>query len=115
MGGLVPVEDGICPQSQIEATFGTLASNAKDVKLSMAAIMQQPMFDMDNKVPPLPFNEEIFQKTLNNSHLRIGYYDSIDDLPTSTAVRRAIRLAKEKLESLGHELVPFPISSEEYH
>ena len=39
--------------------------------------------------------------------LRIGFYEEVDYFPCTPGVRRAIRVAKEKLEALGHELVPF--------
>lgn len=41
------------------------------------------------------------------SKLRIGFYEEVDYFPSTPGVRRAIRIAKEKLEGLGHELIPF--------
>lgn len=40
-------------------------------------------------------------------NLRIGYYEDDGYIPTTPGVRRAIQIAKSKLEALGHELVPF--------
>ncbi len=39
--------------------------------------------------------------------LRIGFYEEVDYFPCTPGIRRAVRVAKEKLEALGHELVPF--------
>ena len=45
--------------------------------------------------------------------MRIGYFESLDTVPTTPAVRRAVRMAKEALEKQGYELVPFPLSKKE--
>jgi Asp-tRNA(Asn)/Glu-tRNA(Gln) amidotransferase A subunit family amidase len=45
--------------------------------------------------------------------MRIGYYDSLPNFEASKAMKRAIRIAKEKLEAVGCTLVPFKISLEE--
>lgn len=39
--------------------------------------------------------------------LRIGFYEEFDYFPATPGVQRAVRIAKEKLEALGHELIPF--------
>jgi Asp-tRNA(Asn)/Glu-tRNA(Gln) amidotransferase A subunit family amidase len=45
--------------------------------------------------------------------LRIGYFYQTPLLSSSTAVKRAVTLAKENLEKLGHELVPFNFNQED--
>jgi Asp-tRNA(Asn)/Glu-tRNA(Gln) amidotransferase A subunit family amidase len=40
-------------------------------------------------------------------NLRIGYYEDDGFFPTTPGIRRAIQIAKAKLEASGHELVPF--------
>lgn len=47
--------------------------------------------------------------------MKVGWYDSLDTMPTTGAVRRAIKIAKESLLSQGFELVPFSLSIEEVH
>ena len=39
--------------------------------------------------------------------LKIGYYEDDCFFPTTPGIRRAIQIAKSKLEASGHELVPF--------
>lgn len=52
-----------------------------------------------------PFiSQQTYQVT---NKLRIGFYEEFDYFPATPGVRRAVRVAKEKLEALGHELVPF--------
>lgn len=45
--------------------------------------------------------------------MRIGYFESLDTLPSSYSTRRSIKLAKEALEGQGFVLVPFILTSEE--
>ena len=45
--------------------------------------------------------------------LRIGYFDSLPLFESSQSVKRAIKIAKEKLEAEGCTLVPFKISYDE--
>ena len=44
---------------------------------------------------------------LNKRKLRIGFFEDTSDLGSGPSVKRAIRMVKEKLERLGHEVVPF--------
>ena len=46
--------------------------------------------------------------------MRIGWFDSMPNFPTSISVKRAISIAKVKLEKEGYILVPFKISKEEH-
>lgn len=76
----------------------------------------------DPDVLPIPWNEHvkqiafIFENLLTNIYkqmfsekrkLRIGYYENDGYFPTTPGIRRAVQIAKSKLEELGHELVPF--------
>ena len=60
----------------------------------------------------MPFDLMRYEATLNKK-MTIGYYDDMSLLPSSDATKRAVRLVKEKLESLGHTLVHFPLSMED--
>ena len=71
----------------------------------------------------MPFREDEYNKTLAKK-MKIGYLCYVDrngretygleSLPISKATERAIKLTREKLTSLGHELVPFVVSYEEF-
>jgi hypothetical protein len=45
--------------------------------------------------------------------MKIGYYDSFGVIPSTEAVKRSIRIAKENLHWLGYELVPFSFTDAE--
>lgn len=80
-------------------------------------------FDPD--LLPIPWNEPVIAFSVSirimstygslisqqmykvTTKLRIGFYQEFDYFPTTPGVRRAVKVAKEKLEALGHELVPF--------
>lgn len=49
-----------------------------------------------------------------NRKLRIGYYDCDGFFPTTPGMKRAVRMAREGLQKLGHELVPFSPSRVDY-
>ncbi|EFX81960.1 hypothetical protein DAPPUDRAFT_210998 [Daphnia pulex] len=58
----------------------------------------------DPDLLPIPWNEKMFSEKRS---LRIGYYEDDGFFPTTPGIRRAIQIAKAKLEASGHELVPF--------
>ncbi|KAK4023161.1 hypothetical protein OUZ56_008590 [Daphnia magna] len=90
----------------IPSVPGILARDSKTVILLCKLLLDdgyiRRYFDPD--LLPIPWNEQMFTVS---SKLRIGYYEECDYFPCTPGVRRAIRIAKEKLEALGHELIPF--------
>lgn len=75
----------------------------------------------DPNILPIPWNDQVAnqgpvhllvvlillwsQIIKTDRKLRIGYYDNDGFFPATPGVRRAVRLAKEKLEAAGHELI----------
>jgi Asp-tRNA(Asn)/Glu-tRNA(Gln) amidotransferase A subunit family amidase len=57
---------------------------------------------------PRPWNDAVFT---SNRKRRIGLMTQIDILPVSAATHRALDEAKQALEAMGHEVVPFTISN----
>ena len=49
-----------------------------------------------------------------SNKLRMGYYEECEYFPCTPGVWRAVRVAKEKLQELGHELIPFVPPRVEY-
>ncbi|XP_046652403.1 fatty acid amide hydrolase 1-like [Daphnia pulicaria] len=90
----------------IPSVPGILARDSKTVIMLCKLLLDdgyiRRYFDPD--LLPIPWNEQMFG--LSNK-LRIGYYEECDYFPCTPGVRRAVRVAKEKLEALGHELIPF--------
>lgn len=44
------------------------------------------------------FREDLYRKTKSGNGIRIGYYDSLQVIPSTDGVKRAINLAKEALQ-----------------
>uniref|UniRef100_H2YXI8 Amidase domain-containing protein n=1 Tax=Ciona savignyi TaxID=51511 RepID=H2YXI8_CIOSA len=85
------------------ASIGPMAPNVDSLVLAMRALACSLMFELDQNLPPLPFNEEDFQSKMP---LRIGYYMTDGYLEAVPSVQRAVRMTKELLEKAGHVLVP---------
>lgn len=70
------------------------------------------------------FRQDAYDKTMSNKKLKLGYLCykdnegniqyGIENLPLSKASTRIIKSVKERLESLGHELIPFEVNQNEY-
>jgi hypothetical protein len=67
---------------------------------------------LDHKVSPCPFREDLYQLG-GSGKIKIGYYDNMPTMPSTVAMKRTVKIAKEALESQGYELVPFNISEQE--
>lgn len=95
--------------------LGPLCKSADDVALAMEAVMIDTMFDMDRTIARMPFNKQVYEQYQNpkQKKIRIGYFDNLKILETSNAVKRAVKMSKEELESQGYELVPFKITYDE--
>ena len=94
--------------------MGPIASSVNDLKIMTEVLFKA--YILDTKLPPLPFDNEAYNSLTGiraSKKLRIGYYDSLPLFESSVSVKRGIKIAKEKLEALGHTLVPFKISLEE--
>jgi Asp-tRNA(Asn)/Glu-tRNA(Gln) amidotransferase A subunit family amidase len=70
------------------------------------------LWTLDNRVPPLPFKNEVYEETLKKK-LIIGYYDELTCFPATASVKRAMELAKKSLIQQGHTLVKIEIPLEE--
>ena len=96
----------------ILATGGPLAKNVSDLAEVLKACWADgsPMLNIDTRMPPIPFNEEIMAAT---RPLTIGYhvtggYTHPNPCPTTV---RATKRVVDALRAAGHHLVPFDPSS----
>uniref|UniRef100_A0A8C1XJH7 Fatty-acid amide hydrolase 1 n=1 Tax=Cyprinus carpio TaxID=7962 RepID=A0A8C1XJH7_CYPCA len=85
-------------------SLGPLAWDVESLALCMQALLCQDMFSLDPTVPPIPFNQEVYE---SSEPLRIGYYENDGYLQPSPSMARAFRETKDLLERAGHTLVPF--------
>jgi Asp-tRNA(Asn)/Glu-tRNA(Gln) amidotransferase A subunit family amidase len=53
----------------------------------------------------------VYQKAINKK-VRIGYFDSYDTMPATSAMRRGVEIARAALEKQGYELVKIKFSED---
>jgi fatty acid amide hydrolase len=84
--------------------FGPMARDVNGIVTLMQALLCPYLFQLDPKVPAIPFRDEIFE---SKRSLRIGYYVNDGYLQAAPACERAVEVAKGILERHGHTLVPW--------
>ncbi|XP_071011633.1 vitamin D3 hydroxylase-associated protein-like [Oncorhynchus clarkii lewisi] len=93
-------------QKSVLSSFGPMARDVDGLALCMQALLCDHMFRLDPTVPPIPFNQQVYQRS---KPLRIGYYENDGYAMPSPSMGRALRETKALLESAGHTLVPFSL------
>ncbi|XP_066521738.1 fatty-acid amide hydrolase 1 [Hoplias malabaricus] len=86
------------------SAIGPMARDVESLALCMRALLCEKMFMLDPTVPPLPFNQKVYECS---DRLRIGYFENDGYLQPSPSMARALRETKKLLEEAGHTLVPF--------
>ncbi|KAF6719175.1 Fatty-acid amide hydrolase 1 [Oryzias melastigma] len=99
--GLVPIYRG---QKSVPSSPGPMARDVDSLVLCMRALLCDHMFSLDPSIPPLPFNEQIYQ---SSRPLRIGFLENDGFTEGSPSMVRAVREVKVLLEQAGHTVVPF--------
>eukprot|EP00347_Sterkiella_histriomuscorum_P000336 403376262 len=101
--------------NHILASQGPLAQCVDDLTIAFKLQLNPDVHHFDHRIVPSVFREEDYQSALNGGqrNMRIGYYQSLETVPASASVRRAVAMAKDALEKQGYELVPFTLSKEE--
>ncbi|KAF4111834.1 fatty-acid amide hydrolase 1 [Onychostoma macrolepis] len=91
-------------QKSVLSSLGPMGRDVESLALCMRALLCQDMFSLDPTIPPIPFNQELYE---SSEPLRIGYYENDGYLQPSPSMARAFRETKDLLERAGHTLVPF--------
>lgn len=91
-------------QKTVLSTPGPMAKDVDSLALFMKAESCKRMVFLDPTIPLLPFDEEIYQ---SRNSLRIGYFDHLEQTPTSPSMSRGVQEVRALLEQAGHTLVPF--------
>ncbi|KAK3574589.1 hypothetical protein QTP86_011244 [Hemibagrus guttatus] len=86
------------------SSFGPMAHDVESLALCMRALLCTDMFTLDPTVPPIPFNQQVYESL---EPLRIGYYENDGYHQPSPSMSRALRETKELLEKAGHTLIRF--------
>lgn len=100
IGGVVPVPNNSLPQTTIIPSMGPIGSSVNDIKIMTEVLFKAYMHD--SLLPPLPFNNDTYNEIVQlrtSRKLKIGYYDTLPLFESSDSIKRAIRIAKEKLEA----------------
>nr|CAH0098966.1 unnamed protein product [Daphnia galeata] len=94
------------PQESVAPVPGIMARDSKTVVTITKLLLHDNHLQIhgDPDLLPIPWNEKMFSE---KKKLKIGYYEDDGFFPTTPGIRRAIQIAKSKLEASGHELVPF--------
>nr|CAH8839379.1 unnamed protein product [Trichobilharzia regenti] len=88
-----------------------MGKRVDDLAKLMRTLLTPKMFELDPSVPPLVFNEIIYEGR-DKTNLCIGYYEALDDpslIATVPSIRRAIRESVSVLKRNGHQVVPFNV------
>ncbi|XP_053492952.1 vitamin D3 hydroxylase-associated protein [Ictalurus furcatus] len=85
-------------------SVGPMARDVESLALCMRALLCPDMFTLDPTVPPIPFNQQVYE---SSEPLRIGYYENDGYFQPSPSMSRALLETKELLEKAGHTLIPF--------
>uniref|UniRef100_A0A8C8HRS3 Fatty-acid amide hydrolase 1 n=1 Tax=Oncorhynchus tshawytscha TaxID=74940 RepID=A0A8C8HRS3_ONCTS len=91
-------------QKSVLSSLGPMARDVDSLALCMQALLCDHMFRLDPTVPPIPFNQQVYQ---SSKPLRIGYYENDGYAMPSPSMGRALRETKALLEKAGHTLVSF--------
>ncbi|KAI4889973.1 hypothetical protein NFI96_024360 [Prochilodus magdalenae] len=86
------------------SSIGPMARDVESLALCMRALLCKDMFTLDPTVPPIPFNQQVYE---SSDRLRIGYYENDGYLQPSPSMVRALQETKKLLEQAGHTLIPF--------
>ncbi|XP_045079425.1 fatty-acid amide hydrolase 1-like isoform X1 [Coregonus clupeaformis] len=86
-------------QKSVLSSLGPMARDVDSLALCMQALLWDHMFTLDPMVPPIPFNQQVYQ---SSKPLRIGYYENDGYTMPSPSMGRALRETKALLERAGH-------------
>lgn len=90
--------------SPFRAVDGPLAHEMSDITTFFRHFWTEKINSIDQNSPSFVFDEEKY-RDVKTKKPRIGYVESFISAPTSTAVKRSLWIAIEKLRGLGYEVV----------
>lgn len=86
---------------------GPLTKNVEDLVYLYRLYMSKDLFELDQRIPRLIFNEKLYRCDIP---LRIGVITNIDAIATlSPPMKRAVVIASHALSSQGHDVIPIEI------
>ncbi|XP_052799588.1 fatty-acid amide hydrolase 1-like isoform X2 [Mya arenaria] len=91
-------------QTLVSGTVGPMARDLQGLITATKVLLNDLHFDLDPAVAPLKFRSEILE---SKRPLKIGFYTDDRNVPSVPACARAVLLAKQALETMGHSVVEF--------
>ncbi len=65
-----------------------MGHTVEDIKIGTEVLFHEKLHRFDPYVPPCPFREDLYQRA-TTGRVKVGYFESLDSMPTSTAMKRA--------------------------
>ncbi|CAH8518936.1 unnamed protein product [Heterobilharzia americana] len=119
LAGLKPTSNRISGQGlatlgykksvSMRVSVGPMSKRVDDLAKVMRTLLTSKMFQLDPSVPPLLFDDIVYEGK-DKPKLSIGYYETLNDpliITPVPSIRRAVRESVNILKQCGHRLVPF--------
>ncbi|XP_018016829.1 vitamin D3 hydroxylase-associated protein [Hyalella azteca] len=90
----------------IHSTVGVMGRDSSIVVEAIKAILSADFHQYEAELAPLPWNDALYIGKAKKS-LRIGFFDSIEILPSTLGVKRAVRDVVNLCKEQGHDVIHF--------
>ncbi|OAF64716.1 hypothetical protein A3Q56_07571 [Intoshia linei] len=88
-------------QDLIRTVKGPMSSDLDGLILSTKALTSERMFNCDSSIPPIPFNENIFNST---KKLKVGFFTGSGVCQVLPPMKRVVAECAKHFENLGFEV-----------
>ncbi|RPA96102.1 amidase signature enzyme [Choiromyces venosus 120613-1] len=93
-------------QEHVPSVIGPMTRSPESLTFITRQVIQANTYNLDPKVVPIPWREDIYQSTLSKK-LRIGLMLDDGVVRVHPPIARLLKWAATILESKGHEIVPW--------
>jgi Asp-tRNA(Asn)/Glu-tRNA(Gln) amidotransferase A subunit family amidase len=98
-------QDGIW--DLLDSVTSISASRIEDLAFFLTNLMSPESHSLDSTLPPIPFNNMLYQDAVNSKKMIIGFFVDDGILRACPTSRRAVFLAAAALHQQGHTIVRF--------
>lgn len=98
-------------QEGITSVFSPMARTLDDLIYFTKSFISMKPWEFDYTVHPIPWRDDVYESTVSNKKLRIGFMSDDGVCPPSPAIRRALDLSVSALRAQGHDVIPVPVSA----
>jgi fatty acid amide hydrolase len=97
LGSINILPNNFIPRVVIKGAIGPMGRSVDDLVQTFKLQVPANLNQYDPYVPPCPFREDLYSKA-QSGKVKVGYLESYEINPTTDAVKRSIKIAKEALE-----------------